>query len=120
MFLSRVLSSMIGLFASMPTRDQVPELMYAKSSSRVGTAATAEAVSWVATATTGTAPSPVWSATEGMSLATVVPGGTSSCISDVEMPSASKRSGSQSLERASRSCEVVAKVNSENFSPVRK
>ena len=53
-FSVRARSLRIGAAVSMPTRLQVPLLMYALAASRPGTAATALAVSCVPTAITGT------------------------------------------------------------------
>src|SRR6478752_3829032 len=60
---ARAASVTSGRGSSAPSKDQVPELMYAHDSPRAGHAATAEPVSCVAGATTGTDVTPVSAAT---------------------------------------------------------
>ena len=67
----------IGMGASTPMSDQVPELRYANRSVEAGTAATAEAVSCPATDTTGICARPQAFAISGFSKPATVPGWTS-------------------------------------------
>ena len=55
-FAARLASVSTGWSSSTPTRDQVPQEMYAKSRPRAGTATTADAVSCEPTAITGSGP----------------------------------------------------------------
>ena len=85
----------------------------------VGTAATAEAVSWVAGATTATAPRPVPARTSGRSVPRTVPGGTTSPSMCVGSPNRFSSSVAQVRVAGLKNCVVVAFVNSTAVEPHR-
>src|SRR5260221_14564627 len=102
--------------------DQVPELRYAQLPSSlgvVGTAATADPVSWEAGATTSIPPNPVWRDTESSNAPTRVPGGTICAKIFVGRLKRLSSLRDQSCFAGSKNWVVVASVNSAARTPER-
>ena len=102
---------------STPIKDQVPELMYMAFSWDLGTASTAEAVSWVPGRTTLQS-NPTSLAISGRRLPTSVPGRFSSPKISSGRPSMAISSRSQVFALALTSWVVVARVYSFMPTPV--
>ena len=126
-FAVRLASVSTGWSSSTPTRDQVPQEMYAKSRPRAGTATTADAVSCEPTAITGSGPpgrpgpspvSPGSAATSGRRVPMTLPGWRSAGNSPAGRPARPIRSQAQSRARVSYSWVVDALVTSAPISPV--
>jgi hypothetical protein len=116
---SRAASVSTGSSSSRPTSDQVPEETYADGSSPLGTATTADAVSWDPTATTGTSsPRPTACATSGSKVPITDPGDRSGGRIPAGTPTRSATSAAQSPVRTSYSPVVEAFVRSAPSSPV--
>ena len=118
-FAARLASVSTGRSSSIPTSDQVPQEMYAKSSPRAGTPATADAVSCEPTATTGRPGGrPAPAATSGSSSPTTSPGRRSAGKIPRAMPARSISGRDHVRSRTSSSCVVDALVISAPAEPV--
>src|SRR3954465_9412472 len=106
---------MIGALSSVPTSDQVPELMNAVRPD-AATDATAEPVSWVAGATTGVPASAAH--TSALRGPTIDPGSIIGGNIRVGISRSANNPRAQSRVLASTNCVVVAIVNSPRNSPV--
>ena len=106
---------------SLPTRDQVPELIIRASSGlSTGAAAKALAVSCPPTAISGARLSPMEVASSAYSFPIVVPGGTMAGIIEAGILSLRKISGLHIWVWASISWVTLAKVESTAFTPPNK
>src|ERR1700730_3631933 len=109
-------SERIGAGVSVPSNDQVPELMKAECTV-MRTAATADPVSWQATAMQFAFLTPTASATPGSRGPNMVPGSTTSGSMRVGIPRRSRIDLDQDFPVALRNCVVVALVYSHTCAP---